>query len=116
VYAVGYLPGDCNVRTNTSAAEYYSAWWGCAFGEAVIETLPRKSRLLGLQLVHFIPLSKVRHHILEVVFHFGFPKRTPMRQDARQSIGRDKTTIRACVKFGPLFLSHFGWLPIKTPN
>jgi hypothetical protein len=37
-----------------------------------------------------------------------------MRQNARQSISTDKPTTRACVKFGPLFLTHFGWLPHKN--
>jgi hypothetical protein len=36
-----------------------------------------------------------------------------MRQDARQSISTDKPATRACEKFRPLFLTHFGYPPAK---
>jgi hypothetical protein len=58
------MPGDCAVRINASAAEHHSAWWRCAFGAAVTETLSQGSRPLGLQLLHFVPVRKVRRHIL----------------------------------------------------
>jgi hypothetical protein len=48
---------------NANATEHYSAWWRCAFGEAVTETSPNietvKSATFPLH-----PLGKVRPHIL----------------------------------------------------
>jgi hypothetical protein len=68
---------------------------------------------LGLQLVHFIAYVKFVIIFYEVLFPFGFPKRTPMRQNARQSISTDKSTTGACVKFRPLFLTHYCLAPTK---
>ena len=84
--------------------------------EAVTETLRRRSRLLGLQLFHFISYVKFALIFYEVLFLLGSPKRTPMRQNARQSISTDKATTGARVKLRPLFLTHYYLAPTKIFN
>jgi hypothetical protein len=106
-------PADCAVRINASATEHHSAWWRCAFGAAITEALSQGSRPLGLQLLHFVPIVKFAVIFYEVLFFLNFPERMPMRQNARQSISTDKPTTRACVKFRPLSLTHFGYPPQK---
>ena len=44
-------------------------------------------RLLGLQLLHFIPYVKFAIVFYEVLFHFRFPKQTPMRQFGLTAVG-----------------------------
>ena len=65
--------------------------------------LSQRSRLLSLQPFHFVTFVKFAVAFYEVLFLLNFPERTPMRQNARQTIRTDEPTTGTSVKFSPLY-------------